>query len=67
MTQGWMQAYGASARPALDLETALLLHYILPLTLERLLRAPSTLFFFFFFYSVMLLFSANVHFSALSV
>lgn len=39
MTQGGMRAYGASARPAPELETPPLLHYILPLTREGQLRA----------------------------
>lgn len=50
MTQGGMQAYGASARPAPEMETPPLLHYILPLTQEGQLQAPSSsssLFFFF--------------------
>lgn len=42
MTQGGMQAYGASAGPAPDLETPPLLHYILPLTQEGLLHASSS-------------------------
>lgn len=42
MTQGGMQAYGASASPALDLEPPPLLHYILPLTQEGLLHASSS-------------------------
>lgn len=41
MTQGGMQAYGASARPAPELETPPLLHYILPLTQEGQHQAPS--------------------------
>lgn len=40
MTQGGKQAYGASARPAPELETPPLLHYILPLTQEGQLHAP---------------------------
>lgn len=42
MTQGGMRAYGASARPAPALETPPLLHYILPLTREGQLQAPSS-------------------------
>ena len=44
MTQGGMRAYGASARPAPELETPPLLHYILPLTQRGQLRAPSSSF-----------------------
>lgn len=41
MTQGGIQAYGTSARSAPELETPPLLHYILSLTQEGQLHAPS--------------------------
>lgn len=44
MTQGGIQAYGTSARSAPELETPPLLHYILSLTQEGQLHAPSIFF-----------------------